>query len=126
MIRSTLLAVALWLALPTLTYAEVLPHPKGCPARAFCGCGASVHLFGRPIRELYLARNWLKFPRAEPGHNMVAARRGHVFVLKEHLKGDVWRVYDANSGRRQTRMHARSIRGFAIVNPMAGRYASAD
>lgn len=127
MIRSTLLAAALLCALPTTTYAEILNHPAGCPRRAFCGCGASVELFGRPVRELFLAANWFKFPRAEPGHNMVAVRRGHVFVLKEHLKGDLWRVYDANSGGRRTRMHARSIRGYTIVNPSGGRaaYASA-
>lgn len=121
------MAAALLCALPTTTYAEILPHPLGCPRRAFCGCGASVNLFGRPVRELFLAANWFKFPRAEPGHNMVAVRRGHVFVLKEHLKGDLWRVFDANSGGRRTRMHARSIRGYVIVNPMAGRssYASA-
>jgi hypothetical protein len=57
---------------------------------------------------------------------MAAVRRGHVFVLKEHLKGDLWKVWDANSGGRRTRLHARSIRGYTIVNPMGGRssYAS--
>jgi hypothetical protein len=127
MLRAILLACALACALPTAAYAEILPHPQGCPRRAFCGCGASVHLFGRPVRDLYLARNWFRFPRAAPSHNMVAVRRGHVFVLKQHVQGDTWLVFDANSGRRQTRMHHRSIRGLAIVNPMGGRtsYASA-
>ena len=91
-------------------------QPSGCPAR-FCGCGASLHLFGRIIPSLNLAANWLRFPRAAPAPNMVAARRGHVFVLKDHVAGSVWIVHDSNSGGRRTRLHARSIAGYAIVNP---------
>lgn len=96
----------------------VVAHPGGCPARAFCGCGASVRVFGHPVRELYLSSNWLiRFPRAAPGPGMVAARRGHVFVLERHVSGDIWLAYDANSGGHQTRVHERSVAGFAIVNP---------
>ena len=91
-------------------------RPAGCPAR-FCGCGASLHLFGRIIPRLNLAANWLRFPRAAPAPKMVAARRGHVFVLEQHVEGNKWLVFDANSGGRLTRMHVRSIAGFAIVNP---------
>jgi hypothetical protein len=91
-------------------------RPPGCPAR-FCGCGASLHLFGRIIPSLNLAANWLRFPRAAPAPKMAAARRGHVFVLESHISGDTWLVYDANSGGRRTRLHARSIAGFAIVDP---------
>jgi hypothetical protein len=32
---------------------------------------------------------------------MVAARRGHVFVLEQHIDGDAWMAYDANSGGAQ-------------------------
>lgn len=96
---------------------QIVAHPSGCPARLFCGCGAAVRVFGRPVRDLWLAANWLRFPRAAPAPGMVAARRGHVFVLESHLGGSTWLAYDANSGRRQTRIHARSIAGFAIVNP---------
>lgn len=118
--------VAALLCLPTVTHAEILPHPQGCPRRAFCGCGSSVEIFGRPIRELYLAASWFKFPRAEPGHNMAAVRRGHVFILKRQLKGDLWEVVDHNSGGRKSRRHARSIRGYTVVNPGAGlNYARA-
>jgi hypothetical protein len=99
--------------------ASIQPHPAGCPARAFCGCGAAVRVFGRPIRELWLAAAWFKFPRTAPAAGMVAVRRGHVFVLEAHLGGDTWQVYDANSGHRMTRVHARSIAGYAIVNPRA-------
>jgi hypothetical protein len=98
----------------------VLAHPTGCPVRAFCGCGAAVRVFGHSIRNLWLAANWFKFPRAAPSVGMVAVKRHHVFVLEQHLGGDTWLAYDANSGRHLTRLHARSIAGFAIVNPRAG------
>lgn len=91
-------------------------RPAGCPNR-FCGCGASLHLFGRIIPSLNLAANWLRFPRAVPAPKMVAARRGHVFVLEQHIAGNTWLVHDSNSGGHRTRLHARSIAGYAIVNP---------
>nr|WP_028135783.1 hypothetical protein [Bradyrhizobium japonicum] len=91
-------------------------RPAGCPS-SFCGCGASLRVFGRVVPELNLASNWLRFPRAAPAPGMVAARRGHVFVLEQHLGGDTWMAYDANSGGRATRIHARSLRGYTVVNP---------
>ena len=94
-------------------------RPAACPRR-WCGCGASLHLFGRVIPRLNLAANWLAFPRAAPSPGMAAARRGHVFVLKQHIQGNTWWVYDANSGGGKARMHQRSIAGFTIVNPRAG------
>lgn len=100
--------------------ATVLPHPPGCPRRAFCGCGAAVEVFGRPIRSLWLAANWLAFPRAAPAPGMVAARRGHVFVIKQVLGDGKVLAYDANSGGRRTRLHVRSLAGFAVVNPHGG------
>lgn len=96
---------------------EVVAHPAGCPARAFCGCGAAIRVFGHSIRELWLAANWFKFPRAAPAPGMAAVRRHHVFVLEVNLGGGVWQVFDANSGHHLTRVHARSIAGFVIVNP---------
>lgn len=97
--------------------ATILPHPSGCPRRAFCGCGAAVEVFGKPIRSLWLAANWLAFPRTSPAPGMVAARRGHVFVIKQVLGGGKVLAYDANSGGRRTRLHVRSLAGFAVVNP---------
>ena len=98
----------------------ILPHPAGCPGRAFCGCGASVRVFGHPVRSLYLAVNWIaRFPRAAPAPGRAAARRGHVFVLEQHVSGDDWLVYDANSGGHATRRHVRSIRGYTVVDPRA-------
>jgi hypothetical protein len=93
-------------------------RPAGCP-HSFCGCGASLRVFGRIVPELNLAANWLRFPRTSPAPGMVAARRGHVFVLERHVEGDTWMAYDANSGGHATRIHARSLRGFAVVNPHA-------
>jgi len=120
MIKSTI-AFVFWMMLSSgVCYAEILAHPGGCPRRAFCGCGASVDLFGRPVRELFLSSSWLRFPRSEPGYNKVAVRRGHVFVLKQHISGSTWLVYDANSGGRGTRIHPRSIAGYTIVSPSGG------
>jgi hypothetical protein len=81
-----------------------------------------VHLFGQPVRGLFLSSNWLKFPRAAPGRDMVAVRRGHVFVLKEHVEGNTWLVFDANSGGRSTRLHHRSIAGHVVVNPRGASF----
>ncbi|WP_035684434.1 hypothetical protein [Bradyrhizobium sp. Cp5.3] len=91
-------------------------RPSGCPS-SFCGCGAAIRVFGHIVPELNLASNWLRFPRTSPAPGMVAARRGHVFVLEQHLGGDMWMAYDANSGGHATRMHARSLRGYTVVNP---------
>lgn len=98
---------------------QIIAHPAGCPTRAFCGCGAAVRVFGHSVRELWLAANWFKFPRTSPAPGMVAVRRHHVMVLEADLGGGVWQVYDANSGRHATRIHARSIAGYTIVSPRA-------
>jgi hypothetical protein len=110
------------LARETVSYdTQIVAHPAGCPRSAFCGCGAAVRVgFGSAARSLWLAANWFKFPRAQPGAGMVAVRKHHVFVLEQPISGDVWLTYDANSGGHATRLHARSIAGFVIVNPHAG------
>lgn len=100
--------------------ATIVPHPEGCPRSAFCGCGAAVRIFGAPIRSLWLAANWFKFPRATPAPGMVAVRSHHVFVLEADLGGGLWRVWDANSGGHQTRVRARSLAGYTVVNPHGG------
>lgn len=101
----------------TSSSATILPHPAGCPRRAFCGCGAAVEVFGKPLRHLWLAASWLKFPAAAPGPGMVAARRGHVMVIRQMVSPGMALVYDANSGRGATRLHVRSLSGFRVVNP---------
>jgi hypothetical protein len=93
-------------------------RPAGCP-HSFCGCGASIRVFGRIVPGLNLASGWLRFPRTAPAPGMVAARRGHVFVLEQHVGGDTWMAYDANSGGHATRIHARSLRGYTVVDPRA-------
>lgn len=99
---------------------EIVGHPVSCPRVAFCGCGAAVRVFGHSVRELWLASNWFRFPRAAPAPGMAAVRAHHVFVLEADLGGGVWQVYDANSGHHATRVHPRSIAGYTIVNPHGG------
>jgi hypothetical protein len=91
-------------------------RPQGCPHR-FCGCALAIKIFGTAKRDLWLAANWLRFPRAEAAPGMVAARRGHVFQLVSHTSGNIWKSWDANSGGGRIRIHNRSIAGFTIVNP---------
>ncbi|MGX1353451.1 hypothetical protein AB7M49_007072 [Bradyrhizobium elkanii] len=91
-------------------------RPAGCP-HAFCGCGASLYLFGRIIPRLNLAAAWFAFPRARPAPRMAAVRRHHVFVLVEQLEAGTWLAHDSNSGGGLTRLHARSLAGFIIVDP---------
>ena len=101
---------------------EILPHPSGCPRTAFCGCGAASYLLGSPIRNLWLASNWFSFPRAAPGPGMAAVRRHHVMAIISYHGDGTATVYDANSGRHQTRIHQVSLRGYVIVDPHR-RYA---
>ena len=101
-----------------------LSHPAGCPRIAFCGCGAAVEVFGAAKRSLWLAAAWFHFPHTSPAPGMVAVRPHHVFVLRQHIEGSVWLVADFNSGGHQSRLHARSVAGYTIVNPHGGRYAS--
>jgi len=99
------------------SYGQVLPHPEGCPARAFCGCGVSVKVFGYPVKNLFLAANWLKFPRANPGPGMVAARRGHVMYIESVDGYGNATVYDPNGGLHKTWRRVRSLAGYRVVDP---------
>ena len=96
----------------------VISHrPDGCP-HAFCGCEASLYLFGSIRADLNLASNWArKFPRTEPAPGMAAVRNHHVMVLMSHVEGSNWMVHDGNSGGGLTREHVVSISGYTIVNP---------
>lgn len=96
---------------------NIISHPRGCPSRAFCGCGASIRVFGKSIRSLWLAANWFRFPRTSPAPGMVAVRQHHVMVLESHVNGSIWIVYDANSGGHLTRIHPRDISPYSIRNP---------
>lgn len=121
------LAAALCAALILLTgharADEIVAHPAGCPARLFCGCGASVEIFGHPVRELYLVQNWRRrYPRAfaaAPGMAVLWGNR-HVAVIRQSYGDGTAMLYDANSGGGLTRIHRVSIAGLTIVNPHAG------
>lgn len=106
---------------------RIVEHPAGCPARAFCGCGTSLYLLGKAVREggLAIARNWLAFPRTACAPNMAAARSGHVFAIIECLSGNRALAYDPNAGRHQTHIHVRSLAGYTVVNPYGAQYAQA-
>jgi hypothetical protein len=104
--------------------ASMRPHPAGCPATQFCGCGTSVRVFGHPIRDLYLAANWFRFPRAMAAPGMVAVRRHHVFYI-EGVNGDgTVTAYDPNSGQHLTRIHRVRLAGYTVVDPHGSRWAS--
>jgi hypothetical protein len=95
-------------------------RPPGCP-RAFCGCGASLRVFGRIVPRLNLARAWLDFPRAAPAPGMAAARTHHVMVLvAPGSRPGLWLVHDSNSGHHLTRLHEVSLRGYTVVDPRSG------
>ena len=124
--RPSLAALVLGLAISALVHtgasAEIVGgRPPGCPAR-FCGCGTSLEHFGRIVPGLNLARAWLRFPRTSAAPGMVGVRPHHVLTLREHVRGDIWMVKDYNSGGGKTRYHARSIRGYVIVNPQGGHH----
>lgn len=98
----------------------VVAHPEGCPRTSFCGCGAAVKVFGRPIRELWLASNWFRYRVALPAAGMVAVRRHHVFVILEVVSHGKVLAYDPNSGGHKTRIHLRSLAGYRVVDPRSG------
>lgn len=97
---------------------SIVAHPAGCPRSAFCGCGVSNRVFGRPVRSLWLVRNWYRFPRAPavPG-NVVLFGTRHVAYI-EAVNGDgTAMLYDPNSGGGMTRVHRVNIAGLTIVSP---------
>ena len=97
--------------------ASIVAHPAGCPSRAFCGCGAAVRLFGRPIRALWLAANWFRFPRAVPAPGWPRCAGTMCSCSR--------RTSEATPGRSMTPTPAEatdpdprgSIAGYVIVNP---------
>lgn len=98
---------------------EIVGHPAGCPRIAFCGCGVADRVFGRPVRDLWLAANWLRFPhKATAAPGMVAVFGRHHVAYIEAVNGDGTAVvYDPNSGGHLTRVHNVSIVRATIVDP---------
>lgn len=94
-------------------------RPSGCP-RAYCGCGLRLFL-GLTDARLNRASMWrVLFPPTVARPGAVAVRPHHVFMLLSHVSGDVWTVRDYNSGRGLSRIHQRSVRGYAFVKPGVG------
>ncbi|WP_050630505.1 hypothetical protein [Bradyrhizobium viridifuturi] len=62
-----------------------------------------------------------RLARAWPAPRVAAVRRHHVFVLFEQLVAEIWLAHDSNSGGGLTRLHARSLAGFIIVDPSEAR-----
>ena len=100
--------------------AQVVAHPEGCPQSQFCGCGVSVRVFGHPVRDLWLVRNWYRYPRAEPaaGNVAILGSRHVAYILAAYGDGTAT-LYDPNSGGGLTRIRRVSLRGWAIVDPHA-------
>lgn len=97
-------------------------RPAGCP-HAWCGCGTSLHVYGKIVPSLNLASNWGRFPSAAPGPGMVAYRNHHVKVITGYANGG-YTCYDPNSTRGGGSYSGPcSISGYRIVNPHVGRYA---
>lgn len=99
---------------------QILPHPAGCPQRQYCGCATAVHIFGKPIRSLWLASNWFRFSRTAPAPGMVAVKNHHVFAIESVIGDGIVMAYDPNSGGHLVRLHQRRLKGFVVVNPRSG------
>lgn len=101
---------------------QIVQHPAGCPARLFCGCGASIEAFGRSVRDLWLVSNWYRFPRTAPAAGMaVLWGTRHVAIIRQYNGDGTAVLYDANSGKGLTRVHRVRIAGLAVVDPHPGR-----
>jgi hypothetical protein len=96
---------------------EVVEHPAGCPRSAFCACGAAVRLLGSARAAPWLARAWYGFKRAMAAPRMAGVRPHHVVALEYQVSGNLWMVYDANSGGHATRLHVIDISPYTIVDP---------
>ena len=100
---------------------EIIQHPAGCPVRLFCGCGASIEVFGHSVRDLWLVSSWYRFPRAAPAEGMaVLWGTRHVAVIRQYFGDGTALLYDANSGKGLTRVHRIRIAGLAVVDPHPG------
>lgn len=101
---------------------QIVAHPAGCPRTLFCGCGVSVRVFGHSVRELWLAANWFRFPRAPaaPGNVAIFRGGGHVAYIEAVYGDGTALLYDPNSGGHLTRLHRRSLAGAVIVSPHRG------
>ena len=92
-----------------------------------CGCWAAEHFFGNPVRALWLAANWLRFPRTQAAAGTAAVwPNAHHVAPVVAVNGD-GTVTVADSWAT----HAVRMAGLRFVNPHGGsgvgddvRYAS--
>jgi len=97
---------------------HIVAHPAGCPVSLFCGCGVSVRVFGHPVRSLWSAAAWYRFPRVAAAPGTVAIfGRYHVAYIEAVYGDGTALLYDPNSGGRATRVHRRSLSGLHVVRP---------
>lgn len=103
-------------AVPAVSPQVVGSRPAPCPRR-YCGCALSLKLFGVVKPALNIAENWKGFPRVDPAPGVIAAIRGHVLEVRRHIAGTLYEVWDPNSGRGLTRIHARDLSRYTFHNP---------
>lgn len=99
--------------------------PAGCPKRLWCGCYLMKHL-GLSDRALWLAKNWLRYPRAPlaPGNVAVFSRGrgGHVGKIVDVKPGKVL-LHSGNDGN-SVRTRWRSTRGLIAAVSVHGSFSS--
>ncbi|WP_456717283.1 MULTISPECIES: hypothetical protein [unclassified Bradyrhizobium] len=100
-------------------------RPAGCPSR-WCGCQASIEVFGKIIPFLNRAANWLAFTHvshASASPEMAAVRgRNHVVILKRQISATRWVVKDGNWGGK-THIRETDLSGYTVVDPHSGKLA---
>lgn len=118
-VRAAVLILALAASPALAERGTTTSHPAGCPRVDFCGCGVSVRAFGHSVRDLWLARAWLRFPRTTAHTGAVAVFRGgrHVAYVEQAYGDGTALLYDPNSGGHQTRVHRASLAGAVLVAP---------
>lgn len=99
------------------TVKKQIPHPRGCPKTNFCGCGTAFEIFTVPVRALWVAANWFKFPEAKPAPGMVAVRKGHVFKIEKVLGPKTVLARNHNSKDHKSYLQVMSLAGYSVRNP---------
>lgn len=97
-------------------------RPTDCPL-LWCGCWLSKFIFGENKRDLWVAKNWLKFPKTTPRPGAVAVFNrkgggGHVGVVQSLDKNGNPIVKSGNhSNRVATATYSKSnVIAYATVN----------
>jgi hypothetical protein len=79
-------------ASPVTRFASTALLSAACRAAAAlggpCGCYASERVFGHSVRDLWLASNWLRFPRTQAHAGAVAVWPGRHVALVVAQLGD--------------------------------------